>query len=121
VLAVYGLANLAYLYALPFNEVCDHQTQLAYGNAPPVATKAVQTFLGTLGTKFVVGCFPSSRQWGACTVVILVKARIPFGDGARLDCSSRELVSVSSGARVPVWAIGMNAVVGQCAGGYRNL
>ena len=45
VLLVYGLAHLAYLYALPFNEVVT-SSSTAYRNAPPVATKAAQTFLG---------------------------------------------------------------------------
>ena len=107
VLVVYGLANLAYIYALPFNEVAS-SSSTAYPNAAPVATKAVATFLGMLGTKVVAVIFLLSTM-GGLHGMILVRARIPFAmarDG--LFFSRTGLVSNSS--RAPVWAIGMNAV-----------
>jgi len=107
VLLAYGLANLAYLYALPFNEVASSNST-GYRNAPPVATKAVQTFLGTSGTKFVAVVFLLSTMGGLHSVT-LVKARIPYAmacDGLffqRIGC-------VTKSTHVPVWAIGINAV-----------
>src|SRR5206468_8823317 len=65
-------------------------------------------FLGTLGTKFVVVVFLLSTMGGLHSV-ILVKARIPFAM-ARDGLFFSRTGFVSSGARVPVWAIGMNAV-----------
>ena len=46
VLAIYLLVNVAYLYALPFWEVASSNST-AYPEAPSVAAKTVQTFLGT--------------------------------------------------------------------------
>ncbi|MGI8965753.1 MAG: amino acid permease, partial [Limisphaerales bacterium] len=48
VLLIYGLANLAYCYALPFQEILTSNSTLFRG-ALPVASKAAQTFLGASG------------------------------------------------------------------------
>src|SRR6202030_4421308 len=45
VLAIYLLVNIAYLYALPLWEVASSNST-AYPDAPSVAAKTVQTFLG---------------------------------------------------------------------------
>jgi APA family basic amino acid/polyamine antiporter len=107
VLAAYGLANLAYLYALPFTDIATSNST-AYRSALPVATKAAQTFLGTLGAKFVTVAFLLSTL-GALQGVILVKARIPFAmarDGLFFSSIGR----VSKTTRVPARAIGIGAV-----------
>lgn len=107
VLMVYGLANLAYFYALPFNEVVTSNST-EYRSALPLATKAAQTFLGTSGAKFVTVTFLLSTM-GALQGVILVKARVPFAmsrDGLFFSRIGR----VSKGTRVPVCAIGIEAV-----------
>ena len=106
VLAGYGLANLAYLYALPFNEVVTSNST-AYRDAPPVATKAAQTFLGTFGAKFVTATFLLSTM-GALQGVILVKARIPFAM-ARDGLFFSTIGTVSKRTSVPVRAIGIEA------------
>ena len=48
VLAIYLLVNTAYLYALPFWQVASANST-AYPEAPSVAARAVQTFLGERG------------------------------------------------------------------------
>jgi basic amino acid/polyamine antiporter, APA family len=107
VLAAYGLANLAYLYALPFDDVVTSNST-AYRSALPVATKAAQTFLGTLGAKFVTVAFLLSTL-GALQGVILVKARIPFAM-ARDGLFFSSIGQVSKNTRVPARAIGIGAV-----------
>src|SRR5205085_12059070 len=56
VLLTYCLANLAYLYALPFGEVASSRST-RFPDALPVATKAAQTFAGGLGGKLVSVAF----------------------------------------------------------------
>src|SRR6202012_1210056 len=46
VLSIYMLINVAYVYALPLWQVATSNST-AYPEAPSVAAKAVQTFLGT--------------------------------------------------------------------------
>ncbi|HUI58989.1 MAG TPA: amino acid permease, partial [Steroidobacteraceae bacterium] len=96
VLAVYLLINLAYLYALPFWEVSSANST-AYPEAPSVAAKAVQTFLGSRAVAvaaliFLVSCV------GALNGTILTRARVPYAaarDGlffepfGRLDARTR--------------------------------
>ena len=48
VLALYGLVNVAYFYALPFHKVATANST-AYRDALPVASKAAATFLGGRG------------------------------------------------------------------------
>jgi len=76
VLAIYLLINLAYLYALPFWEVSSANST-AYPDAPSVAAKAVQTFLGSRAVAiaaliFLVSCV------GALNGTILTRARVPY-------------------------------------------
>src|SRR5260370_17776295 len=76
VLALYGLANLAYFWALPFDEILTANSNL-YRDALPVAAKTAQTFLGSRGPAIVSILFMISAA-GALNGVILATPRIPF-------------------------------------------
>lgn len=102
VLAVYLLTNFSYFYALPVGEILTSNST-AYPAALPVATKAVQTFLGPVGTGFVSVVFIVSTL-GALNGVILANARIPYAM-ARDGLFFARLGEVSEGGRVPVWAM----------------
>jgi basic amino acid/polyamine antiporter, APA family len=76
VLALYGLANLAYFWALPFAEIATANST-NYRNALPVAAKAARTFLGARGPAIASLLFMISAG-GALNGVIMTTARIPF-------------------------------------------
>ena len=102
VLALYGLANLAYFYALPFDQVATSNST-AYRDALPVAAKAVRTFLGERGGALISIMFFISVV-GALNGVLLAMARIPFAmarDGLFFSRFGR----LSKGASVPAWSI----------------
>ena len=76
VMAIYCLANLAYFYALPVEEVVtSNSTQ--HRAALPVASKAAVTFLGEYGGKLVAVAFVISA-FGALNGSILSNARVPY-------------------------------------------
>ena len=104
---LYCLANFAYLYALPFEEVATANST-AFRQAPPVATKAAGTFLGPLGTQFVAVIFLVSAL-GALNGTILQHARVPYAM-ARDGLFFRSLADLSKNTRVPVIAIAAQAV-----------
>lgn len=102
VLLIYGAANLAYFYALPFNEVLSSYSK-TNPSALPVATKAALVAfgpiaVGTLSVAFVVSAL------GAMNGSILTGARVPFAM-ARDGLFFRRLGEVSHGARSPVYAV----------------
>lgn len=102
VLTLYGLANLAYFYALPWNEVITSNST-AYRDALPVASKTAQTFMGDLGPKIISIVFLISAA-GAINGVVISKARVPFAmarDGLFLP----KLAEVTSGSRVPAASV----------------
>jgi APA family basic amino acid/polyamine antiporter len=102
VLTLYGLANLAYFYVLPFNEVATaNSTQ--YRDALPVASKAAATFLGDRGPALLSIIFMISAA-GALNGVILSMARIPFAM-SRDGLLGRGLGELSEGAHVPVKSV----------------
>jgi APA family basic amino acid/polyamine antiporter len=107
VLVAYGLANLAYFYALPFGEIINaHST--AHREALPVAAKAAQSFLGENGPKLVSLAFLLSAV-GVLNGSILTNARIPYAmalDGLFL----RRFATLSAHTAVPVAAIAGQAV-----------
>ncbi len=76
VLALYGLANLAYFWALPFEEILTANSTL-HRDALPVAAKTAQTFMGPRGPAIVSILFMISAA-GGLNGVILATARIPF-------------------------------------------
>lgn len=76
VLAVYGLINLAYHYALP-PETLAGARSTAHPDALPAAALAAQTFLGAHGPALVSVLFLISAL-GTLNGSILTNARIPF-------------------------------------------
>lgn len=107
VLALYTLTNLAYVYALPIKDVMT-SSSTAHNDALPVATKAVQTFLGTMGGKFVSVIFIVSTI-GSLNGGILTAARVPFAM-ARDGLFFARVGMLNQKSRVPVWAIVIQAV-----------
>ena len=106
VLAIYLVVNVAYLYALPFWEVASSNST-AYPDAPSIAAKAVQTFLGTRAAPIAALIFLISCV-GALNGTILTRARVPYAaarDGLFFESFGR----LDPNSRAPVFSI---AVVG---------
>ena len=102
VLALYLLVNTAYLYALPFWEVASANST-AYPDAPSVATRAVQTFLGGRAAPIAAVIFLLSTI-GSMNGVILSAARVPYAaarDGLLFAAFGR----LSRNTRVPVTSL----------------
>jgi APA family basic amino acid/polyamine antiporter len=102
VLALYGLVNAAYFYALPFHEVATANST-AYRDALPVASKAAATFLGDRGPALLSILFLISTA-GALNAVILSLSRVPFAM-ARDGLLPAKLGEVSRGTNVPVISV----------------
>jgi len=102
VLALYGLANLAYFWALPFDEILSANSNL-HRYALPVAAKTSQTFLGPRGPAIVSILFMISAA-GGLNGVVLATARIPF-TMSRDGLFFARLGRVHEVSHVPVWAI----------------
>ncbi len=109
VLALYLLANLAYFWALPFDEIFTANSTI-HRDALPVAAKAAGTFLGPRGPAIMSVLFMLSVI-GALNAVILSTARIPFTMAHDRMMPAR-LGKVNESTRVPVWAIGAISVWG---------
>ena len=108
-LVLYLAVNAAYLYALPFWQVASANST-AYPEAPSVAARAVQTFLGGRAAPVAALIFLISTA-GSLNGVILTRARVPYAaarDGiffapfARLSPYSR--VPLTSLVLICVWA-----------------
>jgi len=120
VLAVYLLANLAYFYALPFDEILTSNSTM-YRDALPVAGKAAETFLGPVGLTFMYALFMVSTI-GTLHGEILVIPRIPYAMAR--DGLFFEPFGMLSGARVPVFSILFKALwacVLACSGTFDQL
>ena len=103
ILIIYCTTNLAYFYALPITDIAGSTAQ------SPVATKAVQTFLGPVGTKFVTVAIMISIC-GALNGSILTGARVPFAM-ARDGLFFAKIGNLSAGAHVPVlWSLAIQAL-----------
>jgi APA family basic amino acid/polyamine antiporter len=102
VLAIYLLVNVAYLYALPFWEVASSNST-AYPDAPSVAAKAVQTFLGAKAAPIAALIFLVSSV-GALNGTILTRARIPYA-AARDGLFFQRFGTLHPRSRVPVFSI----------------
>ncbi|MCZ2148348.1 MAG: amino acid permease [Bryobacterales bacterium] len=102
VLALYGLANVAYFWALPFHEILTANST-AHRDALPVAAKAAGTFLGSHGPAIMSFLFMLSVA-GALNAVILSTARIPF-TMAHDSLLPPKLGHLHPRSLVPVWAI----------------
>jgi APA family basic amino acid/polyamine antiporter len=107
VIGIYCLTNLAYFYALPFDEVVTSNST-AYSDAAPVAAKAAETFLGGLGARLVAVVFVLSTL-GALNGCVLMGPRVPYAM-ARDGLFFTWVATVSARTRVPVLSIGLQAV-----------
>ena len=102
VIAIYALVNVAYLYALPFWEIASSNST-AYPDAPSVAAKTVQTFLGARATPIAALIFLVSSI-GALNGTILARARVPYA-AARDGLFFERFARLHPGTRVPVVSI----------------
>ena len=102
VLAIYMLINVAYLYALPLSQVAASNST-AYPDAPSVAARAVQTFLGTKAVSIAALIFLVSSM-GALNGTILARARVPFA-AARDGLFFASFGRLSPHSRVPLTSI----------------
>lgn len=107
VLIAYGLANVAYFYALPFPEILNANST-AHREALPVAAKAAQSFLGEYGPKLVSLAFLLSAV-GVLNGSILTNARVPYAM-ARDGLFFRRFATLHERTAVPVAAIVWQAV-----------
>ncbi len=109
VLVIYLLVNSAYLYALPFWQVASSNST-AYPDAPSVAARAVQTFLGARAAPVASLIFLISTV-GSLNGTILTRARVSYAsarDGLFFSpfgrLSPRTRVPVTSLVLLCVWA-----------------
>ena len=102
VLALYLAINTAYLYALPFWQVASANST-AYPEAPSVAARAVQTFLGGRATSAAALIFLISTI-GSLNGVILSAARVPYA-AARDGLFFAAFGRLSPVSRVPVTSL----------------
>lgn len=102
VLVVYLAVNVAYFHALPIQEVA------TANSSSPVATRAMQTFLGPIATQFVTLAIMVSIL-GALNGSILTGARVPFAM-ARDGLFFARIGQLSEKAHVPVGALLIQAV-----------
>ena len=99
VMTIYCSLNLAYFYALPFDQVATSNST-KFRDALPVAARASQTFLGDYGSRIVAIVFMVSAL-GALNGSILSNARVPFAM-ARDGLFFRHFGLLSANSRVPV-------------------
>ena len=107
VLTFYGLANLGYFYALPFDQVASANST-AHRDALPVAARAVQSFLGERTGALASMVFLISIC-GALNGVLMTMARIPFAM-ARDGLFFRKFGELSRGSSVPAWSVMMLSI-----------
>lgn len=108
VFTLYAVLNLAYFWALPVSEIANANSA-AYPNALPVATKAVQSFLGGRGIAVLSAILVISAL-GAMNGSIMTSARVPFAM-ARDGLFFSFLSHVSPRTQVPVRAVWIQALV----------
>jgi APA family basic amino acid/polyamine antiporter len=107
IVLLYMLANAAYVWVLPFEEVVTSNST-EYRTALPVAAKAAKTFMGPVGTQLVSVIFLVSSV-GALNGAILLCSRVPYAM-ARDGLFFSKLSSVNHSTRVPVLSIVVQAV-----------
>jgi basic amino acid/polyamine antiporter, APA family len=107
VLAIYMLINVAYLYALPIWQVATSNST-AYPEAPSVAARAVQTFLGAKAAPIAAIIFLVSSI-GALNGTILARARVPYA-AARDGLFFASFGRLSPHSRVPVTSIVLTSI-----------
>ncbi len=99
VMVIYCSLNLAYFYALPFDQVAS-SSSTRYRDALPVAALASKTFLGDYGSRIVAIVFMISAL-GALNGSILSNSRVPFAM-ARDGLFFKSFGLLSASTRVPV-------------------
>jgi basic amino acid/polyamine antiporter, APA family len=109
VLGLYLAVNAAYLYALPFWQVASANST-AYPDAPSVAARAVQTFLGGRAAPVAALIFLISTI-GSLNGVILSTARVPYA-AARDGLFFASFGRLHPKSRVPVFSLVLLAVWG---------
>lgn len=109
VLGLYLMVNLAYLYALPFWQVASANST-AYPEAPSVAARAVQTFLGARAAPVATLIFLLSTI-GSLNGVILSTARVPYA-AARDRLFFSAFGRLSRKSRVPLTSLTLLALWG---------
>lgn len=102
VLFIYAGVNLAYFYALPFEEILSSNSKLN-PQALPVATKAAMTFLGEQGLTVLSLAFVFSAL-GAMNGSILTGARVPYAM-AEDGFFFKSLSQIKKDSGVPVYAV----------------
>jgi APA family basic amino acid/polyamine antiporter len=107
VMAIYLLANVAYFYALPFNEVLTASSSSAQA-ASSVATKAAKSFLGDYWGRFASAVFVVSAL-GALNGSILSNARVPY-TMAREGLFFKRMGELSASTHVPIVSIIVQAI-----------
>jgi APA family basic amino acid/polyamine antiporter len=109
VLMLYLVVNTAYLYALPFWQVASSNST-AYPEAPSVAARAAQTFLGERAAPIAALIFLISTI-GSMNGVILSAARVPYA-AARDGLFFAPFGRLSARSRVPVTSLVLLAIWG---------
>ncbi len=109
VLALYLMINVAYLYALPFSQVVSANST-AHPEAPSVAARAAQTFLGGHAASIAALIFLISTV-GSMNGVILSAARVPYA-AARDGLFFERFGRLHARTRVPVTALVLLALWG---------
>jgi APA family basic amino acid/polyamine antiporter len=99
VMVIYTLANIAYVYALPFGELLTANSKL-HPDGLPAATKAAAGFLGTSGTMVLSAAFFISAM-GALNGSILTSSRIPYAMATE-KMMPKFLAAVHPKSNVPV-------------------
>ncbi|MBS0580285.1 MAG: amino acid permease [Proteobacteria bacterium] len=102
VLVIYLAVNCAYLYALPFWQVASSNST-AYPDAPSVAARAVQTFLGSRAAPVASLIFLISTV-GSLNGTILTRARVSYAS-ARDGLFFAPFARLSPRTRVPVTSL----------------
>jgi APA family basic amino acid/polyamine antiporter len=102
VMLIYTLANVAYVYALPFGELLDANSKL-HPDGLPAATKAASGFLGASGTALLSTAFFISAM-GALNGSILTSSRIPYAMATE-NMMPAYLAAVHPRSHVPVRSV----------------
>jgi basic amino acid/polyamine antiporter, APA family len=102
VLGIYLLINTAYLYALPFWQVASANST-AYPDAPSVAARTVQTFLGTRAAPIAALIFLISTV-GSLNGTILTRARVAYAS-ARDGLFFSPFGYLHARSRVPLFSL----------------
>jgi APA family basic amino acid/polyamine antiporter len=102
VMLIYTLVNIAYVYALPFDELLSANSKL-HPDGLPAATKAASSFLGTSGTVLLSTAFFISAM-GALNGSILTSSRIPYAMATE-NMMPRFLAAVHPRTHVPMRSV----------------